>query len=402
MQGFRRLLVVGVMAAGLVSLVIQVERRYAPHTLDHWRTCFIKSPSGWGQGPLEDALSPGQDALTNSTESMRATAISAAGQANRSWSSEYDRAAIAEPVTDLARLHGGGNIDPSVSQPCLATSDLGAFYSLRPIGANADGTGAPPGPLAEVTPARPLAQPGATPFSSNSADAADRSARQGSESRAVQPLGLVQPSSEAALPAADDTQRDVDPFELMRQLRDTDEQTAGRARSELVRRGCTEIDLEVARRLFDPDPEVRKQLARMLPRLQSVDAAPVLLWLSRDQDAEVRLTSITVMATTGDPALLAQVEEIARQDADPRVREQIDRISQQRDLVGRTWRCAAATIASQMIPCSGPPGAASASTRLVTSGSSTSGGAWCGLVRASITSDPKQPQCLSRMNASMP
>ena len=53
-------------------------------------------------------------------------------------------------------------------------------------------------------------------------------------------------------------------------------------------------------------------------------------------------------------------------------------------------------------PCSGPPGAARASTRRSISGSSTSGGAWCGLIRASITSGPVQPQCLRSTNAPMP
>ena len=46
-----------------------------------------------------------------------------------------------------------------------------------------------------------------------------------------------------------------------------------------------------------------------------------------------------------------------------------------------------------MIRNKGPPGAASASTRRLTSASSSNGGAWCGLLRASITSDPSQPQC---------
>ncbi len=54
------------------------------------------------------------------------------------------------------------------------------------------------------------------------------------------------------------------------------------------------------------------------------------------------------------------------------------------------------------IPCKGPPRAASASTRRVTSGSSTSGGAWCGLMRASITSEPRQPQCFCSVKAPMP
>ena len=65
-----------------------------------------------------------------------------------------------------------------------------------------------------------------------------------------------------------------------------------------------------------------------------------------------------------------------------------------------SWYCSYSLL--YKIPCNGPPRAARASTRRVTSGSSISGGAWCGFVRASITSEPKQPQCLSRMKASMP
>ena len=45
---------------------------------------------------------------------------------------------------------------------------------------------------------------------------------------------------------------------------------------------------------------------------------------------------------------------------------------------------------------------ARASTRRVTAGSSTSGGAWCGLIRASITSGPRQPQCLCSVKAPTP
>lgn len=58
--------------------------------------------------------------------------------------------------------------------------------------------------------------------------------------------------------------------------------------------------------------------------------------------------------------------------------------------------------ARQMIPCSGPPGAARASTRRSTAGSSSSGGAWWGLRRASITRAPSHPQCLQRLAAPMP
>src|SRR5207237_9709351 len=56
----------------------------------------------------------------------------------------------------------------------------------------------------------------------------------------------------------------------------------------------------------------------------------------------------------------------------------------------------------QNIPCRGPPGAARASTRFRTAGSSSNGGAWCGLMRASMTRAPSQPQCLCRVEALMP
>jgi len=118
--------------------------------------------------------------------------------------------------------------------------------------------------------------------------------------------------------------------DLMQQLQAGDRAAGRRAESELARRGFSAVHLELARRLFDPDPVVRRQLARMLPSLQSVDAAPWLLQLGRDADAGVRLTAITLMATTGDPALLARAEEIARQDSDPRIRRQVEVIARQR------------------------------------------------------------------------
>ena len=45
----------------------------------------------------------------------------------------------------------------------------------------------------------------------------------------------------------------------------------------------------------------------------------------------MRLTAITLMATSGDPLLLEQVERIAGEDSDPRIRDQVSRIDQQRN-----------------------------------------------------------------------
>lgn len=83
----------------------------------------------------------------------------------------------------------------------------------------------------------------------------------------------------------------------------------------------------ISRRLADPDPAVRKELAEALPSLSGVDAVPWLLQLARDKDPEVRLTAITLLATTGDPALLARLRAQALEDSDPRIRTQAERLS---------------------------------------------------------------------------
>jgi len=116
--------------------------------------------------------------------------------------------------------------------------------------------------------------------------------------------------------------------ELMRRLRTGDGWMAAAAEAELVRRGFRTVDVELARKLFDPDPEVRKQLASVLPRLRSVDPVPWLLQLGRDENSDVRLAAIGLMATTGDPTLLVQIEQMAQGDPDPRIQRQARRIAE--------------------------------------------------------------------------
>jgi hypothetical protein len=131
-------------------------------------------------------------------------------------------------------------------------------------------------------------------------------------------------------PAAFQELSRVDIVQLMRWLHAADDATVSRVQLELRRRGSTEVQIELARELFDPDPAVRKDLARRLPELQTVNAGSWLLWLCRDDNAEVRLLAVSLLATAGDPSLLTQVERIARNDSDPRIQDQALRIAQQR------------------------------------------------------------------------
>jgi hypothetical protein len=135
------------------------------------------------------------------------------------------------------------------------------------------------------------------------------------------PRGMAGTNGPAAL---SETLEHVETVELMRRLQND----GGReAEKELRWRGFTDVELELARQLFDPDPQIRKHLAELLPSLQSIDAAPWLLALCRDEDAEVRLIAVSLIATSGDPALKAEAERIARRDADPRLKNQAQRMT---------------------------------------------------------------------------
>ena len=117
---------------------------------------------------------------------------------------------------------------------------------------------------------------------------------------------------------------------VMQQLRSVDERVAMAAEVELTRRGFSAGHVELARRLFDPDPSVRKQVGRAALETPGVNPVPWLTELSRDDNAEVRLTAVTLMATTADPTLMSNIEEIARRDPSDRVRRQAQRITDHR------------------------------------------------------------------------
>ncbi|MBN2022923.1 MAG: HEAT repeat domain-containing protein [Pirellulales bacterium] len=119
-------------------------------------------------------------------------------------------------------------------------------------------------------------------------------------------------------------------LDLLRGLWHEDPASADQARAELTRRGFGQVELAVGRQLFDPDPEVRKRLARTLPGLRSVKPEPWLLWLARDADGDVRAVAVGLLATSNDPALLAEVERLARADLDLRVRRHGESIARRR------------------------------------------------------------------------
>ena len=141
------------------------------------------------------------------------------------------------------------------------------------------------------------------------------------------------PGSSASLPAthvvASATAEDQDEaqtIDWMHRLHDADRRVAEQAAAELAQRGYDETQLEMARQLTSPDLAVRTALAESLPSAPGIDPRMWLLWLSRDEQPDVRLSALTVMATSQDPRLMKRVEEMTRTDADRRIQQQGERL----------------------------------------------------------------------------
>lgn len=142
------------------------------------------------------------------------------------------------------------------------------------------------------------------------------------------PAGSRQGSSaKGSLAAAEEEARI---FTWMHQLHSADATIVQHAASHLAEAGFAPAHLELARSLTSPNPAEREQLAEILPQVPGIDAKTWLIWLSRDERAEVRLAAISVMATINDPVLLKRVRDMAAADPDPRLRAQLQRLSARR------------------------------------------------------------------------
>jgi len=87
----------------------------------------------------------------------------------------------------------------------------------------------------------------------------------------------------------------------------------------------SEVEVALFGELLSPIAARRRNVAEMLPGLRSIDNRRWLKLLAFDDDAEVRLTALTLLATTGDPALISFARSRAARDSDDRVRNQLGR-----------------------------------------------------------------------------
>jgi hypothetical protein len=88
---------------------------------------------------------------------------------------------------------------------------------------------------------------------------------------------------------------------------------------ELARRGFTPLSPELVRPLLSTAAADRIQFVHHVIEVPGIDAKSWLTLLADDQDADVRLEAVTVMATSKDPDLIEKAWQAALHDHDPRI-----------------------------------------------------------------------------------
>lgn len=110
--------------------------------------------------------------------------------------------------------------------------------------------------------------------------------------------------------------------DLIRLLHHIDPRCSNKAREMLQGRdGFRDSHIELAFRLYHPNPEIRRELVSILPNYGDLNPFPWLMVLIEDEDADVRYSAAASMATANDVNLIRAVSERARLDSDPRIRE---------------------------------------------------------------------------------
>ncbi|MCH7728474.1 MAG: HEAT repeat domain-containing protein [Planctomycetes bacterium] len=112
-------------------------------------------------------------------------------------------------------------------------------------------------------------------------------------------------------------------IDVMRQLHAEDPKLADAAEAALEQQGLSATERMIALRLTDPDPIVRRELARRLPRIGGVEPTEWLMWLTRDSNALVRAEAISILGTSRDPQIRDTVRRILEREGDPRILQRV-------------------------------------------------------------------------------
>ncbi len=96
--------------------------------------------------------------------------------------------------------------------------------------------------------------------------------------------------------------------------------------NQLSDRGFDHLSPKLVQQYLSENARDRLRIVDMVMKLPGIDVRPWLCLLAEDEDAEVRLAVVTVMATSADKAVLEKAWQIAIHDRDPRIADLANRL----------------------------------------------------------------------------
>ena len=118
----------------------------------------------------------------------------------------------------------------------------------------------------------------------------------------------------------------VETRELIERWSDSQGNRRAEVAEELAARGFRRLSPKLVKQYLSDDLATRLRIVDSVLTEPGVDARPWLLLLAEDENADVRLLAVTVMATSDDKSLVEAAWHIAIQDRDPRVADMAARL----------------------------------------------------------------------------
>ncbi len=118
--------------------------------------------------------------------------------------------------------------------------------------------------------------------------------------------------------------------ELLERWRDATNDGRREIEKSLAARGFQRLPEKLVQQYLSTDLEDRLRVVDSVLTQPGVDARPWLFLLAEDENAEVRLLAVTVMATSDDKALVEKAWQVSIRDRDPRIADLAGRLRERR------------------------------------------------------------------------
>lgn len=112
--------------------------------------------------------------------------------------------------------------------------------------------------------------------------------------------------------------------DILRLLSSTQPKIASSASNELLRRGMTRQQLEIAVALAQGDIQARSDAMDQLVRDNSFDSVPWLAWMAEQADPKVRRKAIAMLGSTSSPEAMRKLRLLKLRESDSSIADQIN------------------------------------------------------------------------------